>query len=134
MSILSILKLVEWWRHFDFSTRPHLSQCAIFCVFVSHCSQTPSMVSFLQFSQKYIGSSASIIPISRALWNDLILPPCLPTGNIVCGSPSSFLVLAFSGLPILAPINVPDLSLIFISDMEFILSSTSSTGEFLYLL
>src|SRR3989338_10419709 len=119
--------------HFVLSTVPHSLQWLVFLAFDSHCSHMLNIVSLLHLSQKYVGNSAWTNPASKALWKDLILPPSLPIGNSVCGSPSSFLTFAFSGLPILAPIKVPDLSLSFTGETKFITPKASSDSEFLNL-
>src|SRR3989344_8046376 len=80
------------------------------------------IVSFLQVLQYLIGKSAVIFFSPRAATKLLSLPPSSPTGNKVWGDPFYFLIFAFSGLPILAPINVPAVSLISIGEIKLIIS------------
>ncbi len=87
------------------------SLCVVSSLHVSHLLKG---VSFLHVSQLNIFMSAIIFPASSVDCMLLSLPPWFPTGNNACGLPVSFRIFAFSGRPILAPMNVPHLSFIVI--------------------
>src|SRR3989344_2548245 len=106
-------------------TSPHMLQKNLFSVFPPQVSQTLNIVSFSHDSHSYNGNSAVIFPASKALWKHLSLPPSSPIGNNVWGLPVSCLIFAFSGLPILAPINVPALSRTGNADIVLTKSKTS---------
>src|SRR3989344_2290765 len=118
--LLMWLRFLPCFLHSAVSCGPHMLQRNFFFVFLSQSSHTENIVSFSHFSHKYIGKSAVMPPCSNAAWTHLSLPPSLPTGKSMCGLPFSFLIFAFSGLPILEPMNVPDLSRSFTEEILLI--------------
>src|SRR3989338_1185582 len=74
----------------------------------------------LHSSQLYVGKSDVIVFLLIASLKLLNRPPSFPTGNNTTGVPFIFLSFAFSGRPILVPINVPDLSRCLTGDFELI--------------